>query len=107
MIVNRYEVFLVKLDPTMGSEIQKTRPCLIISPDEINHQLPRVIIAPLTTKGYPSTTRVPCHFRGKKGQVILDQIRTVDKMRLVKKLGVLPRNRALHVLSVLRTMFRP
>ena len=85
--VKRFEVWLVSLNPTKGSEIQKTRPCLVISPNEINNWLRTVIIAPMTTseRSYPS--RVALKFQGKSGQVALDQLRTVDKLRLVKKLG--------------------
>lgn len=85
--VKRFEVWLVSLNPTKGSEIQKTRPCLVISPNEINNWLRTVIIAPMTTseRSYPS--RVTLKFQGKSGQVALDQLRTVDKLRLVKKLG--------------------
>ena len=86
-MVNRFDVYLVALDPTLGSEIKKTRPCVVISPDEMNRHLNTVIIAPLTStrKNYP--TRVGVSFQGKKGDIVLDQIRTVDKKRLVKKLG--------------------
>jgi mRNA interferase MazF len=87
MVVKRFDVYLVNLDPTVGSEIKKTRPCLIISPDEMNRWIRTVIVAPMTTKGQPYPTRVSCEFQGKEGQVVLDQIRTVDKSRLVQKLG--------------------
>jgi mRNA interferase MazF len=87
--VKRFEVFLVSLDPTIGSEIKKTRPCVVISPDEMNRHLQTAIIAPLTTGGHEYPSRVGLTFHGEKGQVVLDQIRTVDKVRLVKKLGVL------------------
>ena len=72
MVVNRFDVFLVNLDPTIGSEIQKTRPCLIISPNEINHHIATVIVAPMTTKGQPYPTRVTCQFQGQNGQIVLD-----------------------------------
>jgi mRNA interferase MazF len=107
MAINRFEVFLINLDPTVGSEIKKTRPCLVVSPDEINHNIRTVIVAPLTTKGQPYPTRVPCRFRGKKGQVVLDQIRTVDRSRLIKKLGKVSGKTAAAVLDVLREMFAP
>ena len=87
MEVKRFEVFLVNLDPTVGSEIKKTRPALVISPDEMNSYIRTVIVAPMTTKGRSYPTRVTCKFAGKEGQIVLDQIRTVDKGRLVKKLG--------------------
>ena len=87
VVVNRFDVFLVSLDPTIGSEIQKTRPCLVISPNEINHHIATVIVAPMTTKGQTYPTRVTCQFQGQNGQIVLDQIRTVDKTRLVKFIG--------------------
>ncbi|MCC7429391.1 type II toxin-antitoxin system PemK/MazF family toxin [bacterium] len=85
--MKRFDVFLVNLEPTLGKEMQKTRPCLIISPDEMNKFISTVIIAPMTTrvKNYPS--RVTCNFQGTQGQIVLDQIRTVDKVRLTQKLG--------------------
>ena len=105
MEVNRFEVYLINLDPTVGSEIRKKRPCLVISPDEMNHNIRTVIVAPMTTKGQPYPTRVECRFRGKLGQVVLDQIRTVDKVRLVRKLGRLDTRAADRVLAVLEEMF--
>ena len=87
MVINQYEVYLVNLDPSVGHEIKKTRPCLVISPDEMNHAISTVIIAPMTTKSHPYPTRVPVKFDNKNGWIILDQIRTVDAIRLVKCLG--------------------
>ena len=87
MGINRFEVYLVNLDPIIGSEIRKTRPCLVVSPDEMNHHMRTALIAPLTTKGPAYPTRVACRFGGKSGQVVLDQIRTVDQARLTKRLG--------------------
>ena len=107
MAINRFGVYLVNLDPTIGSEIRKTRPCLVVSPDEINHTIRTVIIAPMTTKGQPYPTRVPCRFKGKNGQVVLDQIRTVDRSRLITKLGRISDRTATAVLDVLREMFEP
>lgn len=89
MVINRFDVYLITLDPTRGSEIRKTRPCLVISPDEMNHHIKTVIIAPMTTKGRPYPTRIPCTFQRKHGQIVLDQIRTVDKDRLVRRLGTI------------------
>ena len=83
MVVKRFDVYLVNLDPTIGSEIKKTRPCLIISPDEMNRWVRTVIVAPMTTKGRPDPTRVLCEFQRKEGYIVLDQIRTVDRARLV------------------------
>jgi mRNA interferase MazF len=105
MAVNRFDVYLINLDPTIGSEIQKTRPCLVISPDEINQHLRTVVVAPMTTTGRPYPTRVACRFMGKQGQVALDQIRTVDRVRLVKKLGTIESQKATKVLDVLQEMF--
>ncbi len=105
LVVRRFEVFLVNLDPTIGSEIQKTRPCLVISPDEMNAHIATIIIAPMTTRGRDYPTRVACQFQGKSGQVVLDQIRTVDKVRLVKKLGKISAETQNQVLSVLAEMF--
>lgn len=107
MAISRFDVYLVNLDPTLGSEIKKTRPCLVVSPDEMNHHVRTVIIAPLTTAGQAYPTRVPCRFKGKKGQVVLDQIRTVDQSRLVKRLGRLDAGTAAAVLDVLQEMFAP
>ena len=87
MAIDRFQVYLVNLDPTVGREIRKTRPCLIVSPDEMNHHIRTVIIAPMTTKGQPYPTRVACRFQGKNGQVVLDQIRTVDRARLIRRMG--------------------
>ena len=107
MVVKRFEIFLVNLDPTVGSEIKKTRPCLVISPDQMNLYINTVIVAPMTTKGNPYPTRVGCKFRGKQGMVILDQIRTVDKTRLVQKAGRLDTKTQAEVLRVLGELFAP
>jgi mRNA interferase MazF len=107
MVVKRFDIFLVNLDPTIGSEIRKARPCLIISPDEMNRFISTVIIAPMTTKGRRYPTRVPCTFQGKQGQVVLDQIRTVDKVRLAQKLGRIDKQTQDKVLSILGEMFEP
>lgn len=105
MVVNRFDVFLVGLDPTVGSEIQKTRPCLIVSPDEMNENIRTVIIAPMTSTVRDYPTRVFCTFRKKTGQIALDQIRTIDKTRLVKKLGTIDSKTQSDVVSVLQRMF--
>jgi mRNA interferase MazF len=107
MVVKRFDVFLVNLDPTIGSEIRKSRPCLIISPDEMNRHIATVIVAPMTTKGRNYPTRVPCSFKGKDGQVVLDQIRTIDKARLIQRLGKLDVKTQEEVLSVIAEMFAP
>ena len=105
MVVKRFEVYLITLDPTVGDEIQKTRPCLVISPDEMNRYISTVMIAPMTTKGRVYPSRVTCRFQEKEGQIVLDQIRTVDKMRLVKRLGELEERIQRKVLMVLAEMF--
>ena len=105
MVAKRFEVYLVNLDPTIGSEIQKTRPCLVISPDEMNSTIATIIVAPMTTKGREYPSRVNCQFEGKAGQIVLDQIRTVDKIRLVKKLGKISLATQNEVLAVLMEMF--
>jgi mRNA interferase MazF len=99
------EVWLVSLDPTQGAEIQKTRPCLVVSPDESNRHLRTVIIAPLTTVERPYPTRVALTFQGKRGQVALDQLRAIDRERLVRKLGRISPKTAAAVSNVLVEMF--
>jgi len=107
LVAARFEIYLVSLDPTQGHEIRKARPCVVISPDEMNHHIGTVIVAPMTTKGREYPTRVPVNFQRKKGQVVLDQIRTVDKTRLVKRLGKLDKTVSNRVLGVLQEMFAP
>jgi len=104
MVVNQYEVHLIDLDPSKGHELQKTRPCLIISPDEMNRNIGTVIIAPMTTKSHNYPTRVELEFQGKNGWIVLDQIRTVDKTRLIKKLGTIEEKTIQEVKNVLREM---
>jgi len=103
--VRRFDVYLVPLDPTVGSEIQKTRPCLVVSPDEANRHLATVIVAPMTSQGRLHPTRVPCRFGGKDGLIVLDQMRTVDKTRLVKRLGRVTAAEQKFVLTALAEMF--
>jgi len=105
MVVNRFDVYLINLDPVVGSEIHKTRPCLIISPDEMNRHIRTVIAAPMTTAGKDYPTRISCKFKKKKGQIVLDQIRTIDKTRLIKKLGSINPETQLEVISVLQRLF--
>jgi mRNA interferase MazF len=105
VVVKRFDVYLIHLDPTVGSEIKKTRPCLIISPDEMNRHIRTVIVAPMTTAGKAYPTRVPCEFQGKKGQIVLDQIRTIDKSRLSKKIGTVDPEIQAEVISTLQSMF--
>jgi len=103
--VSRGDVFLVALNPTRGQEIQKTRPCVIVSPDELNAHMGTFIVAPLTTGGHPYPFRIPCSFEGKLGHVVPDQLRTVDRERLIRPLGVLSEATLLEVLGVLQEMF--
>ncbi|MBI5585898.1 MAG: type II toxin-antitoxin system PemK/MazF family toxin [Deltaproteobacteria bacterium] len=105
VVVNRFEVYLVNLDPTIGLEIKNIRPGLIISPNEMNHHIQTVIVAPLTMAGKDYPTRIHCTFNKKKGQIALDQIRTLDKARLIKRLGSIDPITQVEVLSVLRRLF--
>ena len=105
--IERGAVYSVELDPTRGSEIRKTRPCVVVSPDELNRYLRTGIVAPMTTGGQPYPWRVPCRFRGKSGAVAVDQLRTVDTERLAKRLGVLPEATARTVLERLTEFFAP
>jgi len=105
MVANRFDVYLINLDPAVGSEIQKTRPCVIISPDEMNRHIHTVIVAPMTTAGKDYPTRITCEFKDKKGHIVLDQIRTIDKKRLIKNLGALDSETQLKVISVLQRLF--
>jgi len=105
MVIRRTDIWMVSLDPTIGREIKKIRPCMIISPDEANKYLDTVMIAPLTStvRHYPS--RVNCTFNNKKGQIVIDQIRAVDKIRLVKKLGIIDEKTAVEVFTLLQAYF--
>jgi mRNA interferase MazF len=105
VVVQRFDVWLVTLDPTVDSEIRKTRPALVISPDEMNAHIATVIIAPMTTQGRSYPTRIACKFQGKSGEVVLDQLRTVDKTRLVRRLGRLEPSTSDAVLTTLAEMF--
>ena len=103
----RGQVLLIHLNPTRGSEIRKTRPCVVVSPDELNAHLRTLIVAPLTTGGHPYPFRIPCRFRGRPGFVIIDQIRTIDHERVVRSLGRLSPGPMARVLAVLQEMFAP
>jgi mRNA interferase MazF len=103
--VDRGAVYLVELDPARGSEIRKTRPCMVVSPDELNHHLRTVIVAPMTTGGPPYPWRVPCRFRNRAGTVAVDQLRTVDRERLVQRAGTLPEMTVNAVLARLTELF--
>src|SRR5690242_8823258 len=105
VVARRFEIYLVNLDPTIGSEISKTRPYVVISPDELNRHIQTLIVAPMTTKSRAYPSRVPVSFQGKRGQIVLDQVRTVDRVRLVKRLGKLTGAQSTAVLGVLGAMF--
>ncbi|WP_017324670.1 type II toxin-antitoxin system PemK/MazF family toxin [Synechococcus sp. PCC 7336] len=105
MVVKRFEVYLVNLDPTVGSEIRKTRPCLAISPNEANRHLRTAIVAPMTTGGKTYPTRIPCQFNGKNGFIVLDQIRTVDRSRLIRCQGSISLAEQEAVLAKLAELF--
>ncbi len=103
--MKRGEIWLVNLDPSVGSEIQKSRPCVVVSPAELNDMLRTVIVAPMTSKGFVAPFRVPVTHAGTKGQIVLDQLRTVDKLRLVKKLGAVSAKTLTSVLVTLQEVF--
>lgn len=105
VVVSRGDIFLVALNSTRGSEIRKTRPCVVVSPDELNAHLRTFIVAPLTTGGHASPFRVPCRFDGRDGHVVPDQLRTVDRDRLLKRLGRLPDSTLMDLFGVLQAMF--
>ena len=105
MVIRRFEVCQVNLDPTIGSEMKKSRPCVVVSPDEMNLHIATIIVAPLTSRGRDYPSRVPCVFKGKKGQIVLDQLRTVNRLRLVRKMGTVDQPTRAKVLSVLAEMF--
>ena len=105
--VTRGDVFLVVLDPTLGREIRKTRPCVVVSPDELNGALSTFIVAPLSTGSHAYPFRIPCRFAGKSGHVVLDQLRTIDRARLSRKVGRLSPSTLERVLGVLQEMFAP
>ena len=101
----RGEVYLVSLDPTQGREIKKTRPCVIVSPDELNSNLATYIVAPMTTGGHPYPFRIPCRFKRKDGFIVIDQLRTIDGRRLVRRLGKVHPTTLQKVLTILQEMF--
>ncbi len=103
--MKRGDIWLVNLDPTVGSEIQKSRACVVVSPAELNDKLRTVIVAPMTSKGFAAPFRVPVTHAGTKGQIVLDQLRTVDKLRLVKKLGAVTAKTLSAVLVTLQEVF--
>ncbi|HEX7323923.1 MAG TPA: type II toxin-antitoxin system PemK/MazF family toxin [Rhodanobacteraceae bacterium] len=106
-MVNRGEIWLAALDPTVGSEIRKSRPCVVVSPPEMHDYLRTAIVVPMTTGSRPAPFRVPIRFQGKAGQILLDQIRTLDKTRLIKRLGAVNASTATAVLQTLQDVFAP
>ncbi|MET3513575.1 mRNA interferase MazF [Pseudacidovorax sp. 1753] len=105
--MKRGEIWLVNLDPTVGSEIQKSRPCVIVSPAELNDHLRTVIVAPMTSKGFAAPFRIPVTHAGTEGLILLDQLRTVDKVRLVRKMGALSAKTLAKTLATLQEVFAP
>lgn len=105
MVTDRFDVLLISLDPSKGSEIKKTRPCVVISPNEMNKYIKTIIVAPMTSKIKNYPTRIPVIFDDKEGSIVLDQIRTIDKSRIIKKLGAIDNKTITLVLEVLRNMF--
>ena len=104
MVVKQYDIFLIALDPVIGHEIKKSRPCVVVSPDEMNNHIATIIIAPMTTKSYDYPSRVPVRFQNKNGWIVLDQIRTVDKKRIVKRLGSIDSTTIRQVKSIIKEM---
>ena len=104
MVISQYEVYLISLDPTIGHEIKKARPCVIISPDEMNKNISTIIIAPMTTQSHFYPTRIPLKFTGKDAWIVLDQLRTVDRKRLIKKLGKIEQVIINQVKSIIKEM---
>lgn len=102
--IQRFDIWLVQLDPTQGTEIKKTRPCIVISPDEMA-SLKTAIVAPMTSKGFSFPTRIQCTFQGKKGLILLDQMRAVDKSRLIQKLGVISKTAQIKTINCLQELF--
>ncbi len=102
--IQRFDIWLVQLDPTQGSEIKKTRPCIVISPDEMT-SLNTAIVAPMTSKGFSFPTRIQCTFQGKKGLILLDQVRAIDKSRLIQKLGVISKITQIKTINCLQELF--
>ncbi len=107
VVVSRFDVWLVRLDPTEGREIRKTRPCLVISPDEMNRHFDTVLVAPMTTKGEDYPTRIPLRFQGKDGRIVFDQMRAVDAKRLVRRLGRIDASTIRKVFLLLTEFFAP
>ncbi len=107
MSPQRFDVLLVRLDPTVGHETQKTRPCVVVSPDTLNSRLQTYVIAPLTTGSSPGPSRVPCRFDGKSGLIVVDQMRAIDRLRIVKLLGGISEEEAGNLLAVLKAFFAP
>jgi mRNA interferase MazF len=106
-MVKRGDVVLVNLDPTIGSEIKKTRPCLVVSPDELNEHLSTYIVAPLTTGSHSYPYRIACRFKGKEGHIVLDQVRTIDRERVIRTVGTIGEVVILKVLHTMQEMFAP
>jgi mRNA interferase MazF len=105
MVIKRFDVYMVKLDPTVGSEIQKTRPCVVVTPDEMNANIRTVIVAPMTSTRHTFPSRIACDFQGKQGHIALDHLRSVDKKRFERRLGRITIAEQIEVLRALAEMF--
>jgi mRNA interferase MazF len=104
LVMRQYDIYLANLDPTIGHEIQKTRPCVIVSPNEMNNHIGTIIIAPMTTKSHTYPTRIEINLQNKKGWIVLDQIRTIDKQRLIQKVGELDKNTVIRIKEIIMEM---
>ncbi|MBF0484295.1 MAG: type II toxin-antitoxin system PemK/MazF family toxin [Candidatus Omnitrophica bacterium] len=104
MVIRQYDIYLINLDPTIGHEIKKSRPCVVISPNEMNSHISTIIIAPMTTKSRDYPSRIPLKFLKKDGWIVLDQIRTVDKRRIIKRLGTVPELKVAEIKAVIKEM---
>ena len=104
MVIRQYDIFLINLDPTIGHEIKKVRPCVVVSPNEMNDNISTIIIAPMTTRSHSYPTRIPIEFEGKKGWIVIDQIRSLDKRRFIKKLGELNKETIIAIKRIIQEM---
>jgi len=104
MVIKQYDIYLINLNPSIGHEIRKIRPCIIVSPDEMNNFISTVIIAPLTTKSHSYPTRIPIEVQGKEGWIVLDQIKAIDKQRIIKKIGSLNKSKIQRIKLVIKEM---
>ena len=104
MVIRQYDIFLINLDPTIGHEIKKVRPCVVISPDEMNDNISTIIVVPMATRSHSYPTRIPIVFEGKKGWIVIDRIRSLDKRRFIKKLGELNKETIIAIKRIIQEM---